>query len=69
MYKNVHDYCKFCDACQKIGGLTTQSLANLVISFIEETFMKWGLNFVGPIKLAKKKKRKQIYFCNHKLCY
>jgi len=23
MYKDVHDYCKSCDACQRIGGLAT----------------------------------------------
>jgi hypothetical protein len=50
MYKDVHDYCKSCDACQRIRGLTIQSLAKLVTSLPEEPFMKWGLDFVGPIK-------------------
>ncbi len=50
MYKNVHDYCRSCDACQRIGGLATQSFAKLVTSFPKEPFMKWGLDFVGPIK-------------------
>jgi hypothetical protein len=27
-------------------------LAKLVTTFLEEPFMKWGLNFMGPIKLA-----------------
>jgi hypothetical protein len=40
MYRNVHDYYRFCDACQKIGGLTTQSFIKLVISLLEEPFMK-----------------------------
>jgi hypothetical protein len=42
MYKDVHDYCKSCDACQRTRGLVTQSLAKLVISLLEEPFMKWG---------------------------
>ncbi len=32
MYKDMHDYCKSCDASQRIGGLVTQSLAKLVTS-------------------------------------
>ncbi len=48
----MHDYCRSCDACQKTRGLTTQSFAKLVTSIIKEPFMKWGFDFVGPIKLA-----------------
>jgi hypothetical protein len=54
MYRDMHDYYKSCDACQKIGGLTTQSLAKLITSLPEEPFMKWGLDFVGLIKLVRK---------------
>jgi hypothetical protein len=50
MYKYVHDYCRSCDACQIIGRLATQSLAKLVTSLPKEPFMKWGLDFVWPIK-------------------
>ncbi len=50
MYRNVHDYCRSCDACQKIGGLATQSLIKLVTTLPKGPFMKWGLDFVGPIK-------------------
>jgi hypothetical protein len=68
MYKNVHDYYKYCDACQRTRGLATQSLVKLVTSLPEEPFMKWGLDFMGPIKLVGRNTRK-IYICNHKLCY
>jgi len=54
MYKDMHDYYKSCDACQRTRGLGTQTLAKLVISLPEESFMKWGLDFMGPIKLAGK---------------
>jgi hypothetical protein len=50
MYKNVNDYYRSYDACQKIRGLATQSLAKLVTNLPEKPFMKWGFDFVGPIK-------------------
>jgi hypothetical protein len=50
MYRDVHDYYRSCDACQRIGGLATQSLVKLVTSLPKEPFMKCGLDFVGPIK-------------------
>jgi hypothetical protein len=50
MYRNVHDYYKSCDACQRTKGLATQSFAKLVTSLLEKPFMKWGHDFVGPIK-------------------
>jgi predicted alpha/beta-fold hydrolase len=49
MYKDVHDYYKSCDACQRIGGLATQSLAKLVISLLEEPFMNGDLIFWGQL--------------------
>jgi hypothetical protein len=52
MYKDVHDYYKSCDACQRTGRLATQSFAKLVTNIPEELFMKWRLDFVGLIKLA-----------------
>jgi hypothetical protein len=30
MYRDVHDYCRPCDACQRIGGLATQSFVKMV---------------------------------------
>ncbi len=32
--------------------MATQSLTKLVTSLPKEPFMKWGLHFVGPIKLV-----------------
>ncbi len=59
MYRNVHDYFKSCDACQKTRRLVTQNLTNLVTSFPKEPFIKWGLDFVGLIKLAWRYNRKK----------
>ncbi len=50
MYKDVHDYCRSCDACQRTKGLIIQSLAKLMTSLLKEPFIKWGLDFMGSIK-------------------
>jgi len=50
MYKDVNDYYRSCDACQRTRGLVTQNLAKLVTSLVKEPFMKQRLDFVGPIK-------------------
>jgi hypothetical protein len=50
MHKDMHDYCRSCDACQKIRRLAIQNLVKLVISLPKEPIMKWGLDFMGPIK-------------------
>jgi hypothetical protein len=36
------------------GGLTTQSLAKLVTTLLKEPFMKWGFDFIGLIKHARR---------------
>ncbi len=58
LLKNALEFCRSCDNCQKIGGLKTKSLAKLVTTLPEEPFMKWDLDFIGPIKLTRKVTRK-----------
>jgi hypothetical protein len=54
LFKDTHEFCRSCDSCQNIGGLKTKSLAKLVTTFPKELFMKWGLDFIGLIKLARR---------------
>jgi hypothetical protein len=49
MYKNVHDYYRLCDACQRTRGLITLSLAKLVTSLPKEPFMIWGFDLWGQL--------------------
>jgi hypothetical protein len=50
IFKDTHEFCRSCDNCQKIGGLKTKNLAKLVTTFPDESSMKWGPNFISPIK-------------------
>jgi hypothetical protein len=47
------EYCKNYDlTCQNVGRLKIINLKKLVITLLKELFMKWGLDFMGPIKLV-----------------
>jgi hypothetical protein len=53
LFKDTHEFCRSWDSYQKIGKLKTKSLAKLVTTLPEKAFMKWGLDFIHPIKLAR----------------
>jgi hypothetical protein len=50
MNKDVLQYCQTCDNYQRTKNLIQNNIAKLVISLPIKPFMKWGLNFVGPMK-------------------
>ncbi len=54
LFKYTHEFCRSCDSYQKIGEFKTKNVAKLVTTLQEEPFMKWGLDFIGPIKLARR---------------
>ncbi len=49
MYKNVHDYYRSYDACQK-KRISNSKSCKASDSLPKEPFMKWGFEFVKPIK-------------------
>lgn len=48
------EYYKSCDSYQQASSLKTINLVKLIVSLLEKPFMKWGLNFIGPLKLVDK---------------
>ena len=50
LYKDTYQYCQTCHECQKTGGLPKLVSTKLMTTLPAEPFMKWGLDFVGPVK-------------------
>ena len=50
LYKDTYKYRQTCHECQKIGGLPKSVSTKLITTLPTESFMKWGLDFVGPVK-------------------
>jgi hypothetical protein len=50
LFHDAYEYCTYCDACQRVGGLATQSLVKRITTLAKEPFMKWRFDFLGPIK-------------------
>jgi Integrase zinc binding domain len=55
MYKDIEEYCKSCDACQRRGG----PKKNNILSPIAPTdlFYRWGIDIVGPLPVTERGNR------------
>jgi hypothetical protein len=54
IHKGVVDLCKRCDICQQLKLLWQSGKGPFRPIMAYEPFMKWGLNFMGPIKPTTK---------------
>ena len=60
LYRDTYKYCKTCHECQKTGGLPKSVSTKLMTTLPAEPFMKWGLDFVGPVKKTRHTGKKYI---------
>ena len=60
LYKDTYDYCQTCHECQKTRGLLKSVSTKLITTLPAKPFMKWGLDFVGPVKKTRHKRKRYI---------
>ena len=48
LFKDTYEFCKACDRCQKLGGITRRNMMPLNPILIIEIFDCWGIDFMGP---------------------
>ena len=48
LFKDTHDFCKACERCQKLGGISRRNMMPLNPILIIEIFDCWGIDFMGP---------------------
>ena len=49
LYQDTVRYCQSCHDCQMSGGLPKPVSTKLLTQLPAEPFMKWGLDFIGPV--------------------
>ena len=60
LYKDTYKYCQTCHECQKTGELPKSVSTKLMTTLLAEPFMKWGLDFVGPVKKTRHTRKRYI---------
>ena len=60
LYKDTYNYCHTYHECQKTGGLPKSVSTKLITTLPVEPFMKWGLDFVGPVKKTRHTEKRYI---------
>ena len=48
LFKDSYNFCKTCERCQKLGGITRRNMMPLNPILIIEVFDCWGIDFMGP---------------------
>ena len=53
VYNDAREWVVECDTCQRAGKLPKRDFMPLYLSHAQERFERWGLDFIGPLKVSK----------------
>ncbi|KAH7857345.1 hypothetical protein Vadar_011565 [Vaccinium darrowii] len=52
MFRDVFEFCKSCDRCQRLGKITSRNMMPLQPILVLEVFDCWGIDFMGPFPVS-----------------
>jgi transposase InsO family protein len=52
LFKDAFEFCKTCERCQQLGGVTRRNMMPLTNILVVEVFDCWGIDFMGPFPMS-----------------
>ena len=60
VYNDAHEWVVGCDTCQRAGELLKRDFMSLNLSHAQELFERWGVDFMGPLRVSRRHRCRYI---------